>query len=90
MLGTCVFSTISPLFGSMEFVIMELDDGAEVSGGASSLSVHQRSGEHHLREAVSTLGKQEGRGEHLWLARRGPAWAGRAHTVQGARTAAVF
>jgi hypothetical protein len=74
---------------------VELDDGTEVGGGASSSSVRQRSGEHyagkhHLREAVSTPGKQEGRGKHMWLARRGPTWAGRARTVQGARTAAIL
>jgi hypothetical protein len=32
----------------MEFVIVELDDGAEVGGGASSSSVRQRSGEHYV------------------------------------------
>jgi hypothetical protein len=52
---------------------MELVDGAEVGGNTSSLSVRQQSGEHctgehHLREAMSIPGEQEGRGEHLWLA----------------------
>ena len=28
-------------------------------------------GEHHLREAASTRGKQDGRGEHLRLVQRG-------------------
>jgi hypothetical protein len=49
--------------------------------------VHQRSDEHYVGkhllskhlEAVSSHGEMEGRGEHLWLARRGPARVGREH-----------
>ena len=74
---------ITLLLGRMELNVVELDDGA------SSSSVRQRSGEHHLREAMSTPGEQEGRGEHLRLARLRPTQVGRAHTVQGTKTTAV-
>jgi hypothetical protein len=70
----------------MVLCVVELDAGAEVGGGARSSPMHQRSGEHYVGEhlldkhiqpeAASTHGEMEGRGEHLQLARHGPARAG--------------
>jgi hypothetical protein len=84
-LATCACNmrfqhNITFLLRRMELIVAELD--------TSSSSVRQRSGEHcagehHLREAMSTPGEQEGRGEYLRLAQHGPTRVRRAHTVQG-------